>query len=92
VVVEQDHAAEMSRAANRFASAVAEFSRQVERLGVVRREPLSEEEAAKLADEVVHRVRSDLWAERKPKRPPLTPHEIREWEHRREERRKREGS
>ena len=70
-MVEQDHAAEMSRAANMFASAVAEFSRQVERWSVVRREPLSEEEAAKLADEAVHRVRSDLWAERKPERPPL---------------------
>ncbi len=88
-MVERNQAEELGRAADRFAEAVEEFSRQVERLGGVRREPLSEEEAARLADKAVHEARSELWAEREPERPAPTREEIREWELRREERRKR---
>jgi len=90
-MVERNQAEELSRAADRFAAAVEEFSRQVERLGVVTWASLSEEDAARLADEAVHEARDELWAGRKPERPAPTREEVREWEHRREERREREG-
>lgn len=91
-MAERSQAEDMSQAAERFAAAMEEFSRQVERLGAVRGEPLSEAEAARLADEAVHEVRSELWAGRKPEQPALTPEEIQDWERRRKERRRREGS
>jgi hypothetical protein len=55
---------------------------------------LPEEEVALIADKSVHRYRKSAareWADQ-PKAPPPTAEEIREWERRREERRKREAS
>jgi hypothetical protein len=55
------------------------------------------EEAAALAAEATHRVREEIRREREASEtdeerlPPPTPEEIREWECRREERRRREG-
>lgn len=80
---------EMSRAVDRFAAAVEEFSRQVERLRPPER--LSEEELAELVDREVHAVREELYRDRKPERGPITPEEAEEWKRRRDERRKREG-
>lgn len=90
---EAGQAREMSQAAERFASAVEEFSRQVGRLGTARKEPLSEGEAVKLTDEAVHRVRREMAAEEDgmPRAPQPTLEEMEAWERRREERRGREG-
>lgn len=48
---------------------------------------LPEEEANRLAHEVVHEVRAELWADRKPERGPITPEEAEVWRRRRDERR-----
>ncbi len=56
-----------------------------------------EEEADRLAREAVHEVRDEISGEREAsetdeeKLPPPTSEEIKEWEHRREERPQREG-
>ncbi len=83
---------EMSRATDRFAAAVEEFARQVERLRP--REPMGEEEADRFGNEAAHEHRRettvgaggfdcDLG--------PLTDEEVEEWTRRRDERRRREG-
>lgn len=51
----------------------------------------SEEELDRLANAAVHEVRRELREGRKPERGPLAEAEIRDWEKRREERRRREG-
>lgn len=84
-----DEIEEMSRAADRFAAAVDEFARQLERLRPPK--PLSEEELAELVDREVHAVREELYRDRKPERGPITPEEAEEWKRRRDERRRREG-
>lgn len=91
-MTELDREKRMDRAAERFVSAVEEFARQVERLGANRARPLPEAEAARLADEAVHEVRSEMRADeaRELERPALTPEEVRRWEIDREERRERE--
>lgn len=82
----------LDRAIDRFAAAVEEFARQVERMN--HPEPPGEEEAVRLAREGVREVREELRAERakEPRRRPApTPEEIRDWERRREERIRGEG-
>ncbi len=81
----------LDRAIDRFAAAVVEFARQVERMN--HPEPPGEEEAVKLAQEGVREVREELRAERakESRHPAPTPEEVRDWERRREERREREG-
>lgn len=61
------------------------------RVGPILIAGLPEEEAAIIADESVHRVRKELARDRadEPKAPPPTPEEIKEWEQRRDERRRR---
>ncbi|MBA2693552.1 MAG: hypothetical protein H0U65_13850 [Rubrobacter sp.] len=81
----RDEIEEMSRAADRFAEAVDEFGRHVERLRPSK--PLSEEELAELVDREVHAVREELYEDRKPERGPLTLEEAEEWKRRRNGRR-----
>lgn len=50
---------------------------------------LPEDEAGVLADDLVHRVRGEFLIA--PNQPVPSPEEIRDWEHRREERRRLEG-
>ncbi len=91
---------EMTRAAREFAEAARELTAAVDRLSRVLENRdgesllsilgsggMSEKEANKLADEVVHEVRAELWADRKPERGPLTPEEAEEWKRRRDARR-----
>lgn len=83
---------EMDRAADRFAAAVEEFARQVERLRP--REPLTEEETDRFGNEAVHETRDRLSGRVggfDGERGPLTGEEIREWVERRKERRECEG-
>lgn len=89
---------EMTRAAKEIAKAVKELRTAVERLAEIQRPgEFPEDEAVRLAQEGVHEVREELRRERErlglkeERRPAPTPEEIREWEHRREERRRREG-
>lgn len=83
---------EMDRAADRFAAAVEEFARQVERLRP--REPLTEEEADRFGNQAVHETRDRLSGRAGGfggDRGPLTGEEIKVWVKRRDERREREG-
>lgn len=83
---------EMDRAADRFAAAVEEFARQVERLRP--HGPLTEEEADRFGNEAVHETRDLLFGGASGfdgHRGPLTDDEVEEWVRRREERREREG-
>ena len=91
---------EMTRAAKEVTEAVKELRATVERLAELQRlGGLPEEEAVRLAQEGVREVRKELGRERElaspgleaERRPTPTPEEIREWERRREERRRREG-
>jgi hypothetical protein len=80
------------RAFKALRNAGMEFEKVVHaRLGPIQVTGLPEEEAAIIADESVHRVRKELARDRadKPKAPPPTPEEIKEWEQRRDERRQR---
>lgn len=100
----KSQAEEMTKAAREFTEAARDLTAAVDRLSRIlencERESLlsmlgsggmSEEEANKLADEVVHEVRAELWEVRKPERGPLTSEEAEEWKRRRDERRRREG-
>ncbi|MBA2691440.1 MAG: hypothetical protein H0U65_02955 [Rubrobacter sp.] len=86
-----DVAERLDRAVDRFAAAVEEFARQVERMSPP--EPLDEEEAVRLAQEGVREVRREMREERakEPRHPAPTPEEVREWERRRDERIRGEG-
>jgi hypothetical protein len=63
------------------------------KMGPIKVAGLPEEEAAIIADESVHRIRNDLAHDKanEPKAPPPTSEEIKEWERRRDERRRREA-
>jgi hypothetical protein len=104
-------AQEMTRAAREMTEAARELRYAVDRLAELHQLSsrastlmellgsggLSEEEADRLAREVVHKVRAEISQEREAsetneeKLPPPTSEEIREWERRTEERRQREG-
>ncbi len=94
----EKQAEEMSRAAREITEAVGEFARAVDRFAELQRTGgIPEEEAVRLAQEGVREVRKELEGELAPsgleeeRRPAPTPEAIREWERRREERRRREG-
>lgn len=91
---------EMTKVAREFTEAAKELTAAVDRLSriIEHRERgsllsmlgsggMSEEDANRLADEAVHEVRAELWADRKPERAPITPEEAEEWKRRRDERR-----
>lgn len=82
---------EMTRATERFAGAVEEFARQVERLRP--QGPMSEEGADRFGDEAVHETRERLAGTVDPdrRRGFLRDEEIEAWVKAREERRRREG-
>lgn len=76
---------EMRRATDRFAAAVEEFARQVERLRP--REPMDEEEADRFGNEAAHQYRrgTALGAGGFDRdRGPLTDEEVEEWTQRRD--------
>jgi hypothetical protein len=104
-------AQEMTRAAREMTQAARELRRAVDRLAELHQLSnrssaltellgsggLSEEEADRLAREVVHEMRAEISREREAgatgeaRLPPPSPKEIKEWELRREERRQSEG-
>ncbi len=96
----RENVEEMTKAAREFTEAARDLTAAVDRLSRIlenrERESLlsmlgsgglSEEEANELADKVVHEVRAELWADRKPERGSLTPEEAEEWKRRRDARR-----
>ena len=95
-------AEEMTQAAREMTEAIRELRRAVDRLAELQARPaegsalaeLSEEDVAALALEVTHNVREDMRRERGANEEPLpapSPEEVRDWEHRRQERRRCEG-
>jgi hypothetical protein len=92
---ESDRASwKMARAAEETSKAAAELRRLSECIILQPPSELPEEEAALIADKSVHRARKAPARDRyhQPKAAPPTAEEIREWERRRENRRKREAS
>ncbi len=90
--------AEAARELRRAVDRLAELHERPNRVSVLTEllgsGGLPEEEAARLAREAVHEVRARISRERETgeeKLPLPTPEEIKEWERRREERRRREG-
>jgi hypothetical protein len=91
---------QMTRAAKEVTEAVKELRTTIERLAELQRlGGLPEAEAVRLSQEGVREVRKELGRERElaspgleaERRPKPTLEEVREWERRREERRRREG-
>jgi hypothetical protein len=82
---------EMSQATDRFAAAVEEFARQVERMRAPLPEFMSEEDADKFGNEAVHETRRKSLDNGSFLNELITEEEAREWVRRREERRRREG-
>lgn len=87
-MAERNQAEEITKAAREFTEAARELTAAVDRLSrildnrdgdsllsILGSGGLSEDEANRLADEAVHKVRAELWADRKPERGPITPEE-----------------